>query len=114
MDVAVEILEVHLQPIRDDTILFYIERTLLTVVSLLVRYTMCILLTPVLYFITTVIKEVYLQCFTESVSRRDIAKPTSRAEISSPGSLYLKAVKGTHLGSALLIITDSDFPNCLS
>ena len=64
MDVAVEILDVHFHPIRDweDTILFYIERTSLTIVSLLLRYTMCILLTPVLYFITTVIIEVYLQC----------------------------------------------------
>ena len=62
---------------------------------------MCILLTPVLYCITTVLIDVYLQCFTESVSLRDIGKPTSRAEISSPSFLYLKAVKGTHLGSAL-------------
>ena len=40
--VAVEILDVHLHPIRDreETILFYIERTSLTIVSLLVRYTM--------------------------------------------------------------------------
>ena len=62
---------------------------------------MCILLTPVLYFIASVIIDVYLQCFTESVSLRDIGKPTARAEISSPSSLYLKAVKGAHLGSAL-------------
>ena len=62
---------------------------------------MCIFLTPVLYFNNTVIKEVYLQCFTESVSLRDNGLPTSRAEISSPRSLYLKAVKGAHIGSAL-------------
>ena len=62
---------------------------------------MCILLTPVLYFITTVIIEVYVQCFTESVSLRDIGKPTSRVELSSPCSLYLKAVKEAHPGSAL-------------
>ena len=62
---------------------------------------MCILLTTVLYFITTIIIEVYLQCITESVSLRDIGKPTSRAEISSPSSLYLKAVKGAHLWFAL-------------
>ena len=101
--VAVEILDVHLHPIRDweDTIFFCIERTLLIVVSVLVRYTMCIILTPVLYFITNEIIEVYLQCFTESVSLRDIGKPTSRAEISSPSSLYLKAVKRTDIGSAL-------------
>ena len=106
MDVAVEILNLHIQAIRDwkDNILFYIERTELTIVSLLVRYIICILLTPVLYFLTTVIIEVYSQCFTESVSLRDIGKPTSRAEISSPSSSYLKAVKGAHIGSALIAI----------
>ena len=62
---------------------------------------MCILFTPVLYFFIAVIIEVYLTCFTESVSLRDIGKPTSRAEISSSNSSYLKAVKGAHLGSAL-------------
>ena len=62
---------------------------------------MCILLTPVLYFITTAIIEVYLQCFTESVSLRDISKLTLRAEISSPSSLHFKAVKGANIGSAL-------------
>ena len=58
-------------------------------------------MTPVLYFLTTVIIEVYSQCFTESVSLRDIGKSTSRAEISSPSSLYLTTVKGAHIGSAL-------------
>ena len=62
---------------------------------------MCVLLAPVLYFVTTVIIDFYLQCFTESVSLRDITEPTSRAEISSPSPLYFKAVKGAHLGSAL-------------
>ena len=106
MDVAIEILDIHLHPIRDweDTILFYIERTQLTIFSLLVRYTMSMLWTPLLYFITTVIIEVNLQCFTDSVSLRDIDKPTSRAEVSSPSSLYFKAVKGAHLGSALLYL----------
>ena len=61
---------------------------------------MCIPLTPVLYFLTTVIIAVYSQCFTESVSHRDIGKSTSRAEMSSPSSLYFKAVKGAHIGSA--------------
>ena len=42
-----------------------------------------------------------LQCFTELVSLRDIGRPTSRAEMSSPNSIYLKAVKGAHLGPAL-------------
>ena len=63
---------------------------------------MCIPLTPVLYVLTTVIIEVYSQCFTESVSLRDIGKSTSRAEISSPSSLYFEAVKGAHIGSALV------------
>ena len=58
-------------------------------------------LTPVFFFKTTVIIEIYLQCFIESVSLRDIGKPTSRAEIGSLSSLYNKAVKGAHNGSAL-------------
>ena len=103
MVAAVEILDVYFQPIRDweDTILFYIALTQVAIVSLLVRYTMCILSTPMLYCIYTVLIEVYLQCFTESVSLRDIGKPTSRTEISTPRSLYHKPVKGAHLGSAL-------------
>ena len=64
---------------------------------------MCIPLTPVLTLLYIVIIEVYLQCFTESIRLRDIGKPTSRAEKSSPSSLYLKAVKGVHLGSALIV-----------
>ena len=62
---------------------------------------MCVSLTPVLTLLYIVIIELYLQCFTESVNLRDIGKPTSRVEISSPSSLYLKAVKGAHNGSAL-------------
>ena len=54
-----------------------------------------------LLFIVTVIIEVYLQCFPESVSLRDIGKPTSRVEIRGSGSSYLKAVKGALNGSAL-------------
>ena len=64
---------------------------------------MCVPLTPVLYFLTTVIIEVYSQCFTESVSLRDIGNSTSRAEISGPSSLYFKAVKGAHNVSALMV-----------
>ena len=60
---------------------------------------MCIVLTSMLYIINTVIIEVYIQSFTESVSLGDIGEPTSRAEISSTNSLYFKAVKGAHLGS---------------
>ena len=60
---------------------------------------MCITLTPVLIFLYIAINEVNLQCFTESVSLRDIGKLTSRAEISRPSSLYYKAVNGAHLGS---------------
>ena len=62
---------------------------------------MCIPLTPVLYFLTTVIIEVYFHCFTESVNVRDIGESTSRAQLSSPSSLYFKAVKGAHIASAL-------------
>ena len=62
---------------------------------------MCIPLTPVLALLHIVTFDVYLQCFTESVSLRDIGKPTSRAEISSPNSLYFKAAERAHIGSAL-------------
>ena len=62
---------------------------------------MCIPLTPVLYFLTAAIIEVYSQCFTESVNLRVIGKSSSRAEISNPRSLYFKVVKGAHIGSAL-------------
>ena len=62
---------------------------------------MCKPVTQLLYFLTTAIIEVYSQCFTESVSFRDIVKSTSRAEISSSSPLYLKAVKGAHIGSGL-------------
>ena len=66
---------------------------------------MCIPLTPVLHFLYTVIIEVLSLCFTESVSLRDIGKLTLRAEISSPSSLYFKAVKGSHIGSAFCLTT---------
>ena len=61
---------------------------------------MCRPLIPVLTVLYIVIIEVYLQCFTEAVSLRDIGEPTSRAEISTPSSLYFKAVKRAHLGFA--------------
>ena len=67
--------------------------------------------TPVLYCITTALPEVYRLCLIEPVSLRDIGKPTSRVEISSPSSLHLKAVMGTHLGSALTGAT-SELTNC--
>ena len=66
---------------------------------------MCILLTPVLHFLITVIlviEVLSLGFITESVSLRDISKSTSRPEISSPSSRYFKAVKGAHIGSALI------------
>ena len=62
---------------------------------------MCIPLTPVLLVLITVINIKHLSCFTESVSLREIGKSTSSAEISSLSSLYFKAVKGAHIGSAL-------------
>ena len=70
---------------------------------------MCIrnTLTPVLTILYAVIIEESLQCFTESVSLRELGKPTSRAEISSPNSLYQKAVKGALLGNALKYYTSS-------
>ena len=59
------------------------------------RFTMCIsyTLTPVINILYTVIIEVYLHCFMQSVSLRDLGKSTSRAEISRPNSLNFKAVK---------------------
>ena len=84
---------------------FYIALVRLTSVSLVVKveHAMCILniLIPVLTILYAIIIEVFIQRFTESVSLRELGKPTSRAEISSPNSLYLKAVKGALLGSAL-------------
>ena len=59
-----------------------------------------------LYYSTTVIFEVYLQCFIETASLRDIGKTASRAEISSHNSLYFKAVKIAQLGSALLFFNN--------
>ena len=63
---------------------------------------MCVSLTPALLIIVTVIIEIYLQCFTKTVILRDIGKPISRLELSSPNSSHLKALKGAHLGSALI------------
>ena len=64
MDIAVEILDSHLQPIRwEDSSLFYIALTQLAVVSLVVRHTMCTLSILVRYGITTVLIAVYLQCY---------------------------------------------------
>ena len=51
--------------------------------------------------------EVFLQCFTESFILRDLGESTSRAKISSPNSLYLKAVRGTLIGSALTDATSN-------
>ena len=94
---------VYSPSIRDleDSTLFYIALARLALVSLLDSYTMRIPLTPVLYSITTVIIEVYLQCSIESVSQRELGKSTSPAEVSRPNSLFRKAVKGAHIGSAL-------------
>ena len=68
-------------------------------------------MTPLFDIITTVIIEVYLQNyrfigFIESVSQRELGKYTSRAEISSPNTLYFKGVKGAHLGFALFYSID--------
>ena len=73
---------------------------------------MCIPLPPVLTLLYLVTIEVYLQCFTELVSQRDISKPASRAEKGSPSSFYLKAVKGALNDSALTGAT-SDLTNSM-
>ena len=65
-------------------------------------------MTPVLYFITTVLIEVYLQGYTESIRLRDIDKPTSSAEICSPSSLYLKAVKAPALTGVTSELSNSN------
>ena len=65
---------------------------------------MCIPLTPVLCLLYTVITQIYTKSFIDSVSLRDIGKSTSRAEISSPSSSYLKAVKGALSGSPLILL----------
>ena len=61
---------------------------------------MCIPLTPVLLFKITFKIEVGLQCIIESVSLRDIVKPTSGAELRSLTPLYFKAPERADLGSA--------------
>ena len=90
----------YFPPITDweDSILFYIAHAHLTLFSLIDSWSMCIPLTPLLFTIITVIFEVYLQCFTESVSLRVLGNSTSRAEISSPNSLYFKALQWAQLG----------------
>ena len=55
---------------------------------------MCIPLTPIITLLNIAVIEVYLQSCTESVSLRDIGKPTTSAELSSRSSLCFKAVKG--------------------
>ena len=67
---------------------------------------MCMLLTPVLNILTTVINEVYLQCFAQSVSQVDLGK-SLRAEISSSRCIIVKAVKVAQIGSALTERTSS-------
>ena len=58
-------------------------------------------MTPVITVLYAIIIEVFLQCFSELLILRELGKSTSRAEISSPSSLYFKAVKGALHGSAL-------------
>ena len=65
---------------------------------------MCLPLTPVLFCVSTILIEVYPLCFIEAVRLRVVGKPTSRAELSTPNSLYFKAVKGAHFGSNLLAL----------
>ena len=86
---------------------FYVALAHLTLVSLLDSCTMCIPLTGVRYIITVVINEVHFQCFTESVSQREMSKSTSHVEMSSSISLYFKAVKIAHFESALKIFIEN-------
>ena len=96
-------MDVHLQPIKDleDTILLYKAHAPLNLVILLVPihhvYTLdsCV----VLYYHQ--INRSLSSVFYRVVSLRDICKSISRAEISSPSSLYFKAVKGAQNGSDL-------------
>ena len=75
-------------------------------IVIIVEHAMCILntLTPVLTKLYAVKIEVFLQCFPESVSLRQLVKPNLRAEISSTNSPDFKAVKGVLRGSALLYL----------
>ena len=59
-------------------------------------------MTLVISILYTVIIEAFLQGFIESVNLRELGKSISHAEISSPNSLYFKAVKRAQLGSALV------------
>ena len=101
MDVADEIPNVHFKPIRDwgDSILLYIVLVRLTSVSLVVlvvEYALCILntLTPVISILYTVLFEVFLHCFIDSVSLRELGKSTLGTELSNPNSLYPNALTG--------------------
>ena len=60
-------------------------------------------LTPMLTLLEAVIIEVFIQCFTESVIMRELGKPASSAEISSPNALYRRAVKRAQRGSSALV-----------
>ena len=108
MVVADEILYARLQPIRDweDSVLFNIALARLTSVSLelLVEHAIGILntLTLVLTILNAVIIELFRQYITESAILRELGMSTSSAEISSPNSSYLKAVKGANIVSALI------------
>ena len=57
-------------------------------------------LTPRLNNFTTVVKDVYLQCFPQWVSQSELAKSISRGKIGIPSSKLLKAVNEAQLGHA--------------
>ena len=71
--------------------------------EVIVQHVMYILntLTPALNMWFAVINEVFLDCFSESVSLRELGESNSCTKISSYNSLYLKAVKRALKGSAL-------------
>ena len=77
----------------------------LTLVSLAVKiqHAICLLntLNPVITMLYPVINEVFFKCFSVSVSLRELGNSASRVEINISNFLYLKAVKGAHIGSYL-------------
>ena len=86
-----------IQSESEKTLFSNLVRAILTLISHVGSCTMCIPLTLVLYYNTTTI-EVYLQCFKELVSLKELGKSTSCEETRSHNSLYFKAVKTPRWG----------------
>ena len=60
--------------------------------------------TPIVYTITNVSIEVYLQCFTDSVSQIELGKSTSLSEKRSVNSVCFKAKKSPHYPKLIVIL----------